>query len=246
LPEWAPPLERLWGEILDALERDPMSLQDTLDWPFRLALYAGYAARQGCPLEGPSDSDAAVQRLQEALGHTAWQGQQVSLDFLLGPNSPVLKLAGGLTAELGPRGHTWQHLVDRLERRRQFCELDVKLGRVGPKGLFTVLDNLGLMARHRVTEARDVEDACVNPPAPGTRAHLRGKAIRELAATTSRAACDWQRIADPARQRMLDLGDPFERNEVWVEASGTPDDDSLESPECSFFHAIFEGRRGTR
>ncbi len=246
LPDWTPPLARLWGEILDALERDPMTLQDTLDWPFRLALFSGYATRQGCPLERVGDSDAVVRRLQEAIYHTAWQGQQLPLDFMLGPNSPVLKLAGGLTAEIAARGHSWRNLVDYVERRRQFCELDVKLGRVGPKGLFSVLENLGLMGGHRVVQSRDVDDACVNPPGPGTRAHVRGKVIRELASQANHAGCEWQQISDPARKRILDLGDPFERNEVWVESSGGSEEESAEGPASRRLRAVFEALRGSR
>lgn len=219
LPAWAPPVARLWGEILDGLGRDPMTLQDTLDWPFRLALFSGYAARRGLSLQRTSNSDEIVQRLQDAAHRSAWQGQQLSLDFLVGPNSPVLKLAGCLTAELVERGYSWRLLVEEMEQRRQFCELDVKLGRLGPKGLFGVLENSGWMSRHRVVDPRDVEDACGNPPGPGTRAHLRGRAIRELAAQGKRAACDWQQVWDPVRERMLDLGDPFENNEVWLESA---------------------------
>jgi proteasome accessory factor A len=36
-----------WGEVLDALARDPMECADRLDWPAKLQLLEGYRARDG-------------------------------------------------------------------------------------------------------------------------------------------------------------------------------------------------------
>ncbi|MBO0839268.1 MAG: proteasome accessory factor PafA2 family protein, partial [Sciscionella sp.] len=38
---------RTWGEVLDALARDPMECADRLDWPAKLRLLEGYRARDG-------------------------------------------------------------------------------------------------------------------------------------------------------------------------------------------------------
>ena len=35
----------LWGEVLDALETNPLSLADRLDWVAKYALVRGYALR---------------------------------------------------------------------------------------------------------------------------------------------------------------------------------------------------------
>jgi proteasome accessory factor A len=37
----------MWGEVLDALGRDPMECADRLDWPAKLQLMEGYRARDG-------------------------------------------------------------------------------------------------------------------------------------------------------------------------------------------------------
>src|ERR671923_2461793 len=37
----------LWGEVLDALARDPMECADRLDWPAKLRLLEGYRSRDG-------------------------------------------------------------------------------------------------------------------------------------------------------------------------------------------------------
>jgi proteasome accessory factor A len=42
-----------WGEILDALARDPMECADRLDWPAKLRLLEGYRARDGLGWSAP-------------------------------------------------------------------------------------------------------------------------------------------------------------------------------------------------
>ena len=37
----------IWGEVLDALARDPMECADRLDWPAKLRLLEGYRERDG-------------------------------------------------------------------------------------------------------------------------------------------------------------------------------------------------------
>jgi Pup amidohydrolase len=44
---------RIWGEVLDALGRDPMECADRLDWPAKLRLLEGYRARDGLTWSSP-------------------------------------------------------------------------------------------------------------------------------------------------------------------------------------------------
>ncbi|HVK21399.1 MAG TPA: depupylase/deamidase Dop [Actinokineospora sp.] len=44
---------RTWGEILDALKRDPMECADRLDWPAKLRLLEGFRARDGLSWNSP-------------------------------------------------------------------------------------------------------------------------------------------------------------------------------------------------
>jgi proteasome accessory factor PafA2 len=44
---------RIWGEVLDALGRDPMECADRLDWPAKLRLLEGYRARDGLSWSSP-------------------------------------------------------------------------------------------------------------------------------------------------------------------------------------------------
>ncbi|XVV06927.1 depupylase/deamidase Dop [Actinosynnema sp. CA-248983] len=44
---------RVWGEVLDALARDPAECADRLDWPAKLRLLEGYRARDGLAWGSP-------------------------------------------------------------------------------------------------------------------------------------------------------------------------------------------------
>ncbi|GAA0212105.1 depupylase/deamidase Dop [Saccharothrix mutabilis subsp. mutabilis] len=44
---------RVWGEVLDALARDPQECADRLDWPAKLRLLEGYRARDGLAWGSP-------------------------------------------------------------------------------------------------------------------------------------------------------------------------------------------------
>jgi proteasome accessory factor A len=44
---------QVWGEVLDALTRDPMECADRLDWPAKLRLLEGYRARDGLQWSSP-------------------------------------------------------------------------------------------------------------------------------------------------------------------------------------------------
>jgi Pup amidohydrolase len=46
-------LLRTWGEVLDALARDPMECADRLDWPAKLRLLEGYRSRDGLAWSSP-------------------------------------------------------------------------------------------------------------------------------------------------------------------------------------------------
>ena len=51
--EVSPQVLRTWGEVLDALARDPMECADRLDWPAKLQLLEGYRARDGLGWASP-------------------------------------------------------------------------------------------------------------------------------------------------------------------------------------------------
>ena len=69
------------------------------------------------------------------------------------------------------------------------------------------------MLNHRVGAAENAEQAMLEPPAGG-RARIRGEAIQRLAGAGN-AKCDWQHVIDFTEGQVLDLSDPFAREESW-------------------------------
>jgi len=64
-------------------------------------------------------------------------------------------------------------------------------------------------------------------PPQGSRARIRGHAIRRLAAASGDWRCDWAYIANTTDNRYLDLSDPFTAEQVWKQ----PFQPDLEQPE---------------
>ena len=64
------------------------------------------------------------------------------------------------------------------------------------------------MLAHRLDDLGDVEHATTHPPS-GSRAMLRGRLVRELAADRPRYVCGWQAVRDVVGGRLIDLSDPF-------------------------------------
>src|SRR5690606_37766931 len=82
----------LWGEVLDALARDPMECADRLDWPAKLRLLEGYRERDGL----------------------SWSSGRLALVDL---QYTDVRLAKGLYNRLVTRG-SMKRLVSRSEERR--------------------------------------------------------------------------------------------------------------------------------
>lgn len=93
------------------------------------------------------------------------------------------------------------------EARRELCELEIRWGQLGPRGIFACLEQAGFMEHHRLPEITPgrVQAAITEPPGSG-RARLRGTIVRELRARPG-CECDWHRISND-RGEWLDLSDP--------------------------------------
>lgn len=53
VPDWVPDTLERWEEVLDALERDPMELEDRIDWVAKKAMIARFIERKGLDWEAP-------------------------------------------------------------------------------------------------------------------------------------------------------------------------------------------------
>ena len=103
--------------------------------------------------------------------------------------------------------------------RNQLCEIDVRFSEIGDKGIFEKLDSEGVL-EHRLVAEEDVEFSMMEPPKVG-RAKLRGKWVKKLTGVQG-AQCNWQSVFDPRTNRRLDLSDPFQEEEIWIEPQVKP------------------------
>jgi len=112
------------------------------------------------------------------------------------------------------KGLQWDSLKAYLRMREELFEADFRFSRIGKASIFGSLDRRGLLD-HRVPGAGRLEEALEQPP-EGGRAPLRGQVISRLAGTSPGCCCDWSMILDRDSGNILDLSDPFEKEEHWM------------------------------
>lgn len=216
LPPWAGTVCAGWRAVLDDLEADPRRLSTTLDWPIKHALYEQHLRQRGftwdtIALWSPVATEISYGLTQAGLGRIT----RFDAESLLGARSPVAPTIRRLTPMLRERGLHWDDLGRFLTVRNELCELDVRFGQLGPRGVFNALDAAGVLA-HRLADARSIAAAVELPPHTG-RAWLRGGSVRALTGNESRYLCTWEGIWDAHTQRTLDLTDPFTRHRRWTD-----------------------------
>ncbi|MGQ1840045.1 depupylase/deamidase Dop [Kocuria turfanensis] len=103
----------LWGEVLDALETDPLSLADRLDWVAKYALLRGYRERDGLAWDDPRltlvDLQYADVRPEKGLYHRLVAGGRMRTLF---DAEEIERAAGAPPADT--RAWFRGHLVSRF------------------------------------------------------------------------------------------------------------------------------------
>lgn len=240
MPPWAEEACRQWRAMLNQLLDGPDAVATTLDWAIKRALYASYAESKGVRWNSLPDWTPILIELRQALDLTDEYARALRADSVLGKRSPVRDTVERLTPFLDERGLSWDALDAVLDLRRELFEIDTRFGQLGEIGIFAGLDEAGVLT-HRVPGVDAIEQAMTNPPAIG-RARIRGEVIKRLAGA-GRYRADWQGVIDMTTKRVLDLSEPFETEERWLEAgqalSGGPHvfTDSIVRPSSGDFVA---------
>jgi proteasome accessory factor A len=208
MPPWAEEVCRVWADVLTGLAAGWQTLATTLDWTIKRALYGERLARRGFDWEAVAAWNRVADALASAMGRREQARRNLSAALVSDPASPIAgvvrALGAGLLAE---QGLSWDDFPAFLAARSELFEIDTRFGQLGRAGLFTILDDAGVLA-HRLDDLGDVEHATANPP-PGSRATLRGRLVRELAPDARRYVCGWQSVRDVVGRRHIDLSDPF-------------------------------------
>jgi len=203
MPAWTEEVCRRWRHVLDGLETDSGSVGATLDWPIKLSIFKARARHHGMGW----DILPVWNRVLDSLSETA-------------PTSSAF--AASLLQNLRSRGQSVAEACDSFQAlRSELCEIDTRFGQLGPDGVFAAMDDAGVLD-HRVIDPHQVTHAVYSPPTVG-RARLRGQQIQQSGSRRSSLKCNWHRIVDDQRGRVLDLSDPFrERGNAWRAASREP------------------------
>lgn len=216
MPPWAEECCALWRAVLDRLEEGPDAVAAELDWAIRLPIYKQHARRRGFPWKSLRAWNRAAAELVAAQQQAGRLRVELTAEVLEARDTATREAMARFAPLLARHGMDWKRFPDFLALRRELHEIDVRFGQLGEEGLFAQLDAAGVL-RHRVEGVGDVEQAMDAPPAGG-RAEVRGRWVRQLAATATEAVvCDWAGIWDQRQRRTIDLRDPFAREADWGE-----------------------------
>jgi hypothetical protein len=212
MPAWAAEVCRRWRSILDQLEDAPASVEKTLDWGIKLALYANHARNLDIRWDALPLLNQAIGQLGAALNARKGSGIAIPLESAIAPGRRMLKEVTSLEPLLRLQGLGLVDLRRLLSSRQKFFEIDTRFGQLGSRGIFQALDLAGVL-NHKISQVADIERAMTEPPA-SCRSRIRGQVIQRLSGT-SNARCDWQSIIDYSQEQVLDLSNPFASEESW-------------------------------
>lgn len=213
MPPWAPEVCRQWRAMLDRLAQAPQSVATCLDWAIKWVMFQNWMNGKGFSWETVPDWSHVLERLNSELGKTPFRDKSLSIEFVLGSQSPIRTEVKQLSQYLQNRGMSWDQLRPFIQLRSTLFEIDTRFGQIGSKGIFSMMDHQGVLD-HAVPGVDNIEHAMVNPPAVG-RGKIRGECVQRLSGNNGRYICNWDRILDVERKQSLDLADPFVLHENW-------------------------------
>ena len=214
MPPWAEEVCRRWREMLNLLLDAPESVE-TLDWGIKRALYANYANSRGVAWDSLPHWTRVLAGLRLVLDDSDEYERPLTADFILNNVSLAKPAMERFNDFLEEKGLSWNALDSVFKLRQELLEIDMRFGQLGENGVFAGLDRAGVLAHH-IPGVEAIEEAISEPPAVG-RARIRGEVIRRLAGQKGNYQCDWQGIFDAGTNRLLDLSEPFESAERWLE-----------------------------
>ena len=210
MPAWAGDVCQRWRQALAAIELRAATLETTFDYGIKRALFARHAQRLGIHWDALPLWNRMIDKFRRTL---AQSDDPLPLEAALAPGGPLAGAMAACEPLLRRRGLDWGELRRLLRCRDEFYELDWRYGQVGARpGLFDQMDAAGVLT-HRVAGA-DAERAMTEPPT-GSRAQLRGNAVRRLAGKGG-ACAGWECVVDHGAKQYLHLSDPFASQEQWL------------------------------
>lgn len=213
LPDWAADLCRLWRQTLARLVGAPESVCDTLDWAIKYMFFEKLKSERRCDAATVARWNEFQDLLILQPGEEIGTPRQRLLTAILAPTDEDLQLEVRTAQLLHEQGLERGELQRFRELRRDLFMLDSRFNTVDADCVFAALQQAGVL-NHEVPGVGDIDGATNDAPS-GTRAHLRGKAIKLLHRQKGENLCGWDLVTDQIGGRQLDLRDPFALEERW-------------------------------
>jgi len=217
MPPWAEAVCRQWRQVIERLESgSPDSVATSLDWAIRFSVFDKFLRDQGYSWQSLQKWNVFAEEVVKLLPGANSRDKAPDLETLSSEDEIPKEMLSKLRPQLSQQGVSLNEYKEFRALRSRLFELDTRFGQLGDKGLFAQLDRAGVL-RHQFPGVDNFEHAMECPPATG-RANLRGNCVRRLgSANCSRSAyaCDWAAVWDQSQHRVLDLSDPFARQEDW-------------------------------
>jgi hypothetical protein len=235
MPPWGQKVCQEWRKILNTLKKAPESVQHTLDWSMKLALYQNRAQQHGVTWSSLPHWTRAIELLNRE--HFQDNDTQPNLDLatLLRQDDPCAEVVKKLTPILTAEGLKWEGLQPFLNLRHELFEIDTRFAQVGKTGIFAMLDQQNVLMHHMPGVDR-LTQATQHPPSVG-RAKIRGTCIHQLANNPRQYTCDWTGIVDRKNKRRLNLEDPLATQECWESLPADQPEDDGDDFFSTFTHA---------
>lgn len=210
MPPWAGEVCRQWRCALDRVEAgSPDTVATELDWAIRHSVFTRFIRQRGYTWEWIERTNA----LAESTARASADGS-TRVPALPEPSGLSLSRASERADPVGLRADL-RAFREFLALRAELFELDTRFGQLGAKGVFDQLDRAGVL-HHHVDGVDNFEHAMESPPLLG-RARIRGECVQRLGCKggVSAFVCDWASVWERERRRVLDLADPWTREEAW-------------------------------
>ncbi|MEK6409079.1 MAG: proteasome accessory factor PafA2 family protein [Acidobacteriota bacterium] len=214
MPAWAEEVCCKWRAMLNSLLDAPESVASNLDWAIKRSVYEGYANSKGVAWNSLPQWTRVLQEVRQVVDVGGEYDQPLSAEHILNECSAMKPAMERLTEFTDRNGLSWDAIESVLKLREELFEIDTRFGQIGGQGIFASLDRAGVL-KHHVPGVDNIEYAATHPPAAG-RARVRGEVVRRLAGQNGYYKCDWQGVVDLVAKRLLDLSEPFESEERWL------------------------------
>ena len=225
-PDWAPAVCDAWRLALTLLETPQIHESHAFDWPIKCRLFKNRMTQRGL-------SEDTLETWSDVLEHIASAAQPE-------PNHPhrfdraavtLMRRRGSLgrkafreaTSMLAGNDLDWAQLDAVIALRDELCAMDLHFSELF-NGIHVSLDRRALIPDQRMVTDQMIREAAAHPPAD-SRAALRGRWIRRLAAKRQSYKCNWHYITGPGHV-YLDMSDPFAVDKLFErrdESRSTPE-----------------------